>query len=121
VAAGFSEANADSVSEAVSADDDGVVVVDECALGAIVEGEGFLAAPCELEHGAVGGGLGAGDGSGGDDVAFADVAAVDGVVGEHLVDVPIEVFHIGLGHDGFGGVLGLDGYLEVDVEVAVGG
>lgn len=76
---------------APAAKDDFVAVFEEFALFAVGELEGFGAAFSSLEQAAGRVRRGAGDGSGGEQVAGAEVAAVAGVVGEHLGGSPVEV------------------------------
>ena len=79
---------------APAAEDDFVAVFEEFALFAVGELEGFGAAFSSLEQAAGRVRRGAGDGSGGEQVAGAEVAAVAGVVGEQLGEGPIQIAQI---------------------------
>ena len=104
---------------------DFVAVFEEFAGFAVGQGEGFAAAAGDFHQGAPVGGFGAGDGSGAEEVAGVEVAAVAGVVGDHLGGGPVEVQCVADGEAGGGLVAGahlggVDGDFEGEVEGAVG-
>src|SRR6266478_3666131 len=59
------------------------------------EQDGLRAVAGEFEETTGGGFGGAGDGAGGENVAYGQVAAVAGVVGDELGGGPVEVFSVG--------------------------
>ena len=81
---------------ASSAEDDLISVGEETAGFAGGQGDGFCAIASEFEKASCRGGGWTGDGSGGEDVADLEVAAVAGVVGEELGWGPVEVLCVGL-------------------------
>ena len=79
-----------------AAKDDLIAVFEEGAGFCCWEEDGLGAVAGELEEAAGGRLGGAGDGSGGEDVADLEVAAVAGVVGDKLCGGPVEVLGVGL-------------------------
>ncbi len=78
-----------------AAEDDLVAVGEEGAGFAGGEEDGLRAVAGEFEETAGRGFGGAGDGSGGEDVADLQVAAVAGVVGDELGRGPVEIMGVG--------------------------
>src|SRR5271163_4074173 len=94
-AAAFAEADAGEAGFfAVGAEDDFVAVQKEGALFAVGELDWVGSALGDFEEAALRAWVWAGDGSAGEEIAFDQIAAVAGVVGDHLGECPIEVAEI---------------------------
>ena len=82
-----------------AAEDDLVAVGEEGAGFAGGKEDRLRAVAGEFEETAGGGFGGAGDGSGGEDVADLEVAAVAGVVGDELGGRPVEIVSVGFAEE----------------------
>jgi len=77
--------------------------LNEFSLSAVGHGDRLGAAPRDFKHGAEGALFGAADGAACHHVSGAEVATVDGVVGQLLAHVPIHVTKVGTANDLAGG------------------